>query len=349
MSPQSEHTEEASRLWLEAAESPEVVRRQLAANAEVFRELAERLRRRPPRAVVTLGRGSSDHAATYARYLIETRLGIMTASAAPSVSSVYDAAPAMTDTLCLVFSQSGRSPDLLAAADAAKAAGALVVALVNDAASPLADLAAVTAPLCAGPELSVAATKSFVAALAASAQLVALWSEDGRLAAELERAPELLRRAWRLDWRAALPALTAATSLYVLGRGVGFAVAQEAALKLKETCGLHAEAFSAAEVRHGPMTLVGPNFPVLAFTQDDETRPGVEAACAAAAAQGAPVIKVGGGRLAGVLELPAEPSCPVLEPIGFALSFYRLVDRLAFARGFDPDRPPHLSKITETL
>ena len=338
-----------TRLSREAAEAPAVVRAQLGANAPLIGELAERLRRSPPSAVVTLGRGSSDHAATFARYLIETRLGVMTASGAPSVSSVYDAAPALRGALCLVISQSGRSPDILAAAEAARAAGALVVALVNDADSPLAELAEITAPLLAGPELSIAATKSYIAALSAIVQLVALWSGDARLSAALAELPDLLDRAWALDWGAALEPLQGAQSLYVLGRGLGFGVAEEAALKLKETCGLHAEAFSAAEVRHGPMALVGPGFPVLAFAQGDETRAGVEAAAAAAAAQGAPVLKAGGAAQAGVISLPTEPACPVLEPIAYALSFYRLANALALARGRDPDQPPHLSKITETL
>jgi len=343
-----EESARQTRLFREAAEAPGVVRAQLAANEPTLRHLAERLRRSPPRAVVTLGRGSSDHAATFARYLIETRLGVMTASAAPSVSSVYDTAPGMQGALCLAISQSGRSPDILAAAQAAREAGALVVAMVNDAASPLAEAAEVTAPLRAGPELSVAASKSYIAALSATVQLVAAWSGDAKLLAALQGLPNLLERAWALDWTAALPALKEAQSLYVLGRGLGFGVAEEAALKLKETCGLHAEAFSAAEVRHGPMALVGPGFPVLAFAQDDETRDGVEAVAAAAAAQGAPVMKAGGRELAGVVSLPTEPACAVLEPIAYALSFYRLANALALARGRDPDQPPHLSKITET-
>jgi glucosamine--fructose-6-phosphate aminotransferase (isomerizing) len=339
---------DATRLGREAAEAPTVVRAQLGANEPVLRALAARLRAKPPRAVVTLGRGSSDHAATYARYLIETQLGVITASAPPSIASIYDAAPAMADTLCLVISQSGRSPDLLASAEAARSAGALVVALVNDAASPLAELAEIAAPLLAGPELSVAATKSYVGALSAIAQLVAYWSGDAALLGALAKLPDLLEEAWAQDWSAALPLLQDARNLYVLGRGVGFGVAEEAALKLKETCGLHAEAFSAAEVRHGPMALVGPSFPVLAFAQGDETRAGVEAALAAAAAQGAPAIKAGGGEQAGVLTLPTKEACPILEPIAYALSFYRLVGALALARGLDPDRPPHLTKITET-
>jgi len=339
----------ATRLAREAAESPAVVRAQLGANDAVIRDLAQRLRRAPPKAVVTLGRGSSDHAATFARYLIETRLGVMTASAPPSISSVYEVAPDMQGTLCLVISQSGRSPDILAAAEAARGAGALVVAMVNDATSPLARIAEVTAPLRAGPELSVAATKSYIAALSTVVQLAAHWSGDAELLAALDGLPALLEDAWALDWSAAIAPLKDARSLYVLGRGLGFGVAEEAALKLKETCGLHAEAFSAAEVRHGPMALVGPDFPVLAFAQGDETRAGVEEATAAAAAQGAPVLKAGGGAQAGVIALPTHDANPILEPIAYVLSFYRLVAALAAVRGLDPDRPPYLSKITETL
>jgi glucosamine--fructose-6-phosphate aminotransferase (isomerizing) len=339
---------QATQLFREAAESPAVVRAQLGANGPAVAVLAERLRRDPPRAVTTLGRGSSDNAATYARYLIETRLGVMTASAPPSVSALYSAAPQQPGTLCLVISQSGRSPDVLAAARAAAEAGALVVALVNDTASPLAELTSVVLPLLAGSELSVAASKTCIASMSLVAQLVARWSGDGPLIRAVERLPDLLERAWSLDWSAAVPILKDAQSLYVVGRGVGFGIAEEMALKLKETCGLHAEAFSAAEVRHGPMALVGAAFPIIAICQDDETRGSVEALAAAAAAQGAPVIKIGGDPAAGALSLPTVRACPSLEPIAFALSFYRLAVDLALARGFDPDRPPHLAKVTET-
>jgi glucosamine--fructose-6-phosphate aminotransferase (isomerizing) len=301
--------------------------------------------------VLTFGRGSSDHAATYARYLMETRLGVITASAPPSISSVYDAAPDMDGTLCLVISQSGRSPDLLASAHAAAEAGALVVGIVNDEASPLARMAEAVLPLRAGPELSVAATKSFIATLAAVLQLTAHWSQDPELIRATHGLPEVLEAAWRLDWSQALEPLARAQSLYVLGRGIGFGVAEEAALKLKETCGLHAEAFSSAELRHGPMALVGPNFPVLAFAQADETLEGVEAAARACAEQGAPVFLAGGRGLggAGVEPLPAARAHPALQTIAEAQSFYRFAESLARARGLDPDHPPHLSKVTETV
>jgi glucosamine--fructose-6-phosphate aminotransferase (isomerizing) len=335
-------------MFREAAEASEAVARQLAANAGLLAELGARLRASPPRAVVTFGRGSSDNAATFARYLIETRLGVVTASAAPSVSSVYDAAPDMAGMLCLVLSQSGRSPDLLAAAQAAQAAGALVVALVNDPASPLAAQAEVTVPLAAGPELSVAATKSYLASLSAVAQLAALWGEDASLIAALDALPAQLAAAWALDWSPAVDRLLQARQLYVLGRGVGFGIAQEAALKLKETCGIHAEAISSAEVRHGPMALVGAGFPVLAFAQGDETLPGMEAVIQACLAQGAMVLKAGGAEQPGALQLPALAAHPLVEPMLFTQSFYKMACQLALARGFDPDRPPHLKKVTET-
>jgi glucosamine--fructose-6-phosphate aminotransferase (isomerizing) len=337
-----------TRMFVEAAQAPALARIQLGTNGPLIRELAKRLRARPPRAVTTLGRGSSDNAATFARYLIETRLGVMTASTPPSVSSIYESAQDLADTLCLVVSQSGKSPDLLAAAHAAVTAGALVVAMVNAEDSPLARIANVTIPLGAGPELSVAATKSFIAALVTIVQLVAAWSEERQLLNAVDGLPEMLGQAWALDWGAGLAPLTDAQHLYVVGRGVGFGIAQEAALKFKETCGLHAEAFSTAEVRHGPAALVGPSFPVLAFLQDDETAAGVEAAVAAFARQGAPVIVAGRSDARGIVRLPSVRGHPALEPIAQAQSFYRMVNDLALLRGRDPDRPPHLAKITET-
>jgi glutamine---fructose-6-phosphate transaminase (isomerizing) len=340
----------AASTWMyrEAAQAPDAVREQLRANAACVERLAGELRGAPPRAVVTCARGSSDHAATFARYLIETRLGLLTSSAAPSVSSVYEAAPDLAGTLLLAISQSGASPDLLATVGSAREAGARIVALTNAAASPLANLAHDLIPLHAGAEHSVAATKSYVASLAAIVHLVATWAGDRKLAAALQQAPQQLARAWQLDWSAALALLTPASNLYVIGRGLGLAIAQEAALKLKETCGLHAEALSAAELRHGPMALVRAHFPVLLFTQNDESRAGVAQLAAELAAHGADVL-VAGTVVAGSTELPTQAAHPAIEPMLHAQSFYRMANALALARGGDPDRPPHLHKVTETL
>ncbi|MGH8196568.1 MAG: SIS domain-containing protein [Steroidobacteraceae bacterium] len=335
-------------MYREAAESAAVVRAQLAANREPVRRLGEALRRLAPRAVVTCARGSSDHAATYARYLLETRCGVLTSSAAPSVSSIYSARPDLDGALCLAISQSGRSPDLLAAADAARAAGALVVALVNDDHSELAKRADHVIPLRAGTETSVAATKSHIASLAAVLHLVAEWRGDSELARSLANLPEGLESAWRLDWQPAVEPLKDARNLFVLGRGLGLCVAQEAALKLKETCGLHAEGLSAAELQHGPMALVRAGFPVLLFSQDDETRESNAALAALLVQNGAALISAGLDA-PGALSLPGVRAHPAVQPVLLVQSFYRMAESLSRARGLDPDHPPHLSKVTETV
>jgi glucosamine--fructose-6-phosphate aminotransferase (isomerizing) len=338
----------ATRMYLEAGQAAQAVRDQLFSNAEEMARLGERLRRLAPRAVVTCARGSSDHAATFAKYLIETRLGVLTSSAAPSVSSVYDTRPDLCNTVCLAISQSGASPDLLATVGKAREAGALVVALVNAPDSPLAARADHVVPLCAGAETSVAATKSFIASLSAIIHLISCWSEDRKLSEEVRKAPKHLERAWNLDWRAAVERLQSATNLFVIGRGMGLGVAQEAALKLKETCALHAEAVSAAELRHGPMALVRPGFPALVFSQNDEARAGVEVLAGELVARKADVM-IAGFRCQGALSLPVEPAHPVIEPMLIAQTFYRMANALSLARGLDPDRPPNLRKVTETV
>jgi glucosamine--fructose-6-phosphate aminotransferase (isomerizing) len=340
-------------MFLEAGQASQVVATQLGANAARAEAIGRRLRAQPPRAVVTCARGSSDHAATFAKYLIETRAGVLTSSAALSVSSVYAAAQGLDGALYLAISQSGKSPDLLAAVQAAKAAGAFTIALVNDTASPLAALADEVLPLHAGPELSVAATKSYIAALAAIVQLVAAWTQDAALTTALSSLPAALAEAWTLDWTPAVERLRLARNLYVLGRGVGFGVAQEAALKFKETCGLHAEAFSAAEVLHGPMALVKEGFPALIFAQNDESRDSVDAMARGLAERGAEVLLAGAGDhsalIGGAGVLPALAAHPVIEPILMIQSFYRMANALSVARGYDPDSPPHLNKVTETV
>jgi glucosamine--fructose-6-phosphate aminotransferase (isomerizing) len=335
-------------MYQEAAQAPLAVNAQLEQNASRLRELGARLRAAPPRAVVTCARGSSDHAATYARYLIEAHTHVLTSSAAPSMSSVYEAQPDLEGALFIAISQSGKSPDLLAATRNAKDSGALTVALCNTANSPLMELVDVAVPLYAGPERSVAATKSYIASLSCIVQLLANWTDDRRLLATLPQIPEMLARAWECDWSRAVETLRGAVNLFVVARGFGLGIAQEAALKLKETCGLHAEAFSSAEVKHGPMALVRAGFPVLMFTQRDETRVGIQELSAEFALRGARVL-IAGAEAAGAISLPTIASHPVIEPLLTIQSFYRMANELALARGLDPDCPPHLNKVTETI
>ena len=256
----------ATNMFREAAEAAEAVARQEASGSDLKR-IGAALRARSPHVVITCARGSSDHAATFAKYAIETRLGIPTASAAPSVASVYSSLLHAEGAVCIAISQSGRSPDLLATVASLKAAGAWVLVLVNDTQSPLCEYADEVFALTAGPELSVAATKSFIASLSAIAELSRPGPRMRRWRRSCARSPTQLAEAWGCDWSALSEALVHSSDLYVLGRGIGLAAAQEAALKLKETSQLHAEAFSSAELSHGPMALVREGFPILMFTQ----------------------------------------------------------------------------------
>jgi len=327
----------------EAREAPDVVERQLAANARTLALLAERLRNSPPSVVVTCARGSSDHAATYGKYLIETLLGVPVASAAPSVASLYAAPLRVRDVLLIVISQSGRSPDLIATVDAYRKSGAHAVVLVNDLDSPLAAAADTLLPLHAGPELAVAATKSCIGALAGLAAVAAAWSDDAPFRHVLRDLPQMLAKALELDWSAGADALQQARQMFVLGRGYSFGIAQEAALKLKETCSIQAEPFSSAEVRHGPMRVIEPGFPVLAFATSDRAGADVASTAREFAERGATALIAGQGGA-----LPIVAGHPALEPISMLASFYGLAERLSLARGMDPDSPPGLAKVTST-
>lgn len=335
-------------MHLEAKSAAEVVAQQFSQNQQIISQAVERIRAFAPRALVTMARGSSDHAATYAKYLVESQLGLLTASASPSISSVYQVPQKLDSMLYLAISQSGASPDLLASVRQAKAAGALTLALVNVEDSPLAKLADIVIPLRAGSEKSVAATKSYIATLAALAQLVSVWKGEQQFSDDLQQLPSLLSQAWQCDWRpAGLPALQQANNMFVIGRGFSFAVAQEAALKFKETCGLHAEGYSAAEVKHGPMAIVKENFPVLVFSQEDGTRSGTDELVKDFKQRGATLLYASESELA---NLPVVPGVnPLIAPILLVQSFYRLVNELAVSRGYNPDTPPHLNKVTETM
>lgn len=340
-----------SLMLRETREAPAAAARALAGNEERCRELAARLRDCPPPFAITCARGSSDHAATFAKYLFETRLGLVTASIGPSVSSIYGAPIRAKGALFLAISQSGRSPDLVHLAAAARADGALTVAIVNDTASPLAAACETVLPLHAGPERSVAATKSVLAAMATLLQLFAAWRGDGALNRALAALPDDLAAASRADWSAALPLLRDARHLYVAGRGIGLAAAQEVALKLKETAGLHAESLSAAELMHGPLALAGPDFPVLLLAQRDEAEAGLAVLADDLRRRRVPLIAAGLDAPPGAIGLPlaAVGADARAAPLLLLQSFYPLAEAVARARGRDPDNPPHLGKVTETL
>jgi glutamine---fructose-6-phosphate transaminase (isomerizing) len=336
-----------ARMAAELGEAPAIVEAQAPALAAPLADLAGRLIRRPPDVVVTCARGSSAHAATFAKHLIERNLGIPVAAAAPNIATVYRRPLALRDQLFLAVSQSGSSDDLVETAAAARAAGAVTAALVNDTASPLAGTCEHVLPMGAGPERSIAATKTFIASLAALLRLMARWSGDADIGAACERLPARLVAAAVLDWSAALPALTAAPTLIAIGRGPTLAIAREAALKLKETCALHAEAFSSAEFRHGPIALVSSALPVLILTPTDGSAMGLADLAADLRQAGTRVLVAGSDNTPGRLPTLA-PDQADADAICLVATFYGLLPRLAAQRGADIDSPPHLQKVTRT-
>lgn len=337
-----------SLMFTEAAASGGLVAAQRSANAATLAGLADAFRASRPKTILTLGRGSSDNALSLVRYLLERKLGIVTGSLAPSLSSIYNAALDMDGVMVLATSQSGRSPDLLASVRRSKRQGAQIVALVNDSTSPLALEADTFLQVGAGLEFSVAATKSFVLSVVALLDLVRAMADDGRIDHLLDGLGPQLDQAWELDWSAGIAPLAEASSLFVVARGHALGIAQEMALKLKETCGIHAEAISAAEVRHGPMALVEAGYPVLMLGQEDESKDDIVALGEEFLSRGAQVLHSGLG-LANGVALPCLAADPLVSPLLQLQSFYRMCEALARSKGLNPDQPPHLNKVTRTL
>lgn len=333
----------------EARSAPERLQAQWQANAKSVAELGRELREADPRGAMTVARGSSDHAAAYFAYLGMKRLGLPIASLPPSLTTLARAPWRVGGQLAVAISQSGASPDLVATQRALAAGGARTLALVNTAGSPLAEVSERELPLHAGVEKSVAATKSYLATLAACAHLLGAWSEDASLLAALERLPERLAQAASVSWEPALEALAGADRLMVIGRGIGLAIAQEAALKFKETCAIQAEPFSAAEVRHGPMALIGPGYPVLVFAPPGPDQAGLLELAEWLESVGAKVLLAADDGVAS-RQLPLiDAGHDDLQPLSVIQSFYVMAAELAVARGGDPDRPRHLKKVTRTL
>jgi len=334
----------------EIAEAGAAARRQIDANADVVEALAARLRRQAPGFVVTIARGSSDHAALFLKHVVELKLGLACASLGPSVASLYRAPLRLEGAAAVAISQSGRSPDIVAMQRAAKGAGATTVALVNDETSPLASDADAALPLRAGTEHSVAATKTMIASLVAGVALTAHWAQDEELAATLNRLPAVLDAARGEPDPQAVATLANAASLFVIGRGATFPIAQEAALKLKETSAIHAEAFSSAEVLHGPAGVIRSGFPVLGFAPVDEARDGFfETIDRLASFGAAPLVADIAPHANWPTLVASDAGHPMLTPIAALHAFYRVAEATARARGRNPDQPPHLMKVTRTL
>jgi len=348
----------------EIAETPAVVARLLAEGAADIAAAADAIRAADPAWVTLVARGTSDHAALYLRYLVETQLGIPAGLAAPSVTTVYGARLRWRGGLVVAVSQSGRSPDLVAVVQAARADGATTVAIANDARSPLAAAAEHVIDCRAGEERAVAATKSYVAQLAAGAALVGALRPDGPIAAALAGLPDLLVASLQASEAAVhdeaeiVEEFAASERSIVISRGYDYATALETALKLKETGRLFAEGYSSADFSHGPKVLSGAGVPVLAIRPADAMGDAVdEGIDSARRAGGRPWVVTAAAGAAGpdrldrartiVLPLGADLP-PGLAPLATILPGQLLAEAVARRRGYDPDAPPGLDKVTLT-
>jgi glucosamine--fructose-6-phosphate aminotransferase (isomerizing) len=335
----------------EVAEQPMVLQRLLdEARADATRAAAV-IAAKAPRFVLLAARGTSDHAALYAKYLVEIRLGLPAGLASPSTLTAYGARPDLRDVLVVAVSQSGGSPDLLETLAVARACGATTLAVTNSPQSALAGAADLHLDVLAGPELAVAATKSYTAELLTLYLALDAWAGgDGsganglpEAARELvDRRPEVAELAQRYRF---------ASRFVVTGRGYAYPTARESALKLMETSYVAAHAFSGADLLHGPLAMVDPEYPVLAVVPDGVGAAAMGPVLARIAASGADLLVLGGaeagGAAARTFRLPAGLAEEV-HPIVDVVPLQWLALEMSLARGHDPDRPRGLAKVTET-
>lgn len=340
---------QVTQMRREILEIPDAVERLLSNQGTNIRRAASALRDRNPPFMVSVARGSSDHVATYLKYASEILTGTPIASVGPSIASIYKRELNLTGSACLSISQSGRSPDIVEMTRMAQSCGALSIALTNDADSPLAKVNDHTLFLDAGPELSVAATKTFVNSTVAGVWLLAEMAQATTLLKAIRALPEQLNAAVQLDWPEARAALGSSNSIFCLGRGPSFAISNEAALKFKETCQIHAESYSSAEVLHGPVSIVSADFPVLAFAAADAAESALTTVVDEIAEKGAKVF-VTSSKAKKASSLPViRTDHPLTDPITLIASFYSMVERVAGSRGINPDTPRHLQKVTKTV
>ncbi len=324
----------------EIEEMPEAAARLTEAPAQAaIRSIASELRDLDPAAIITVARGSSDHAATYLNYSAQMLLGLPVASIGPSIASIYETPLKAKGLAVLAISQSGASEDIRVLSESLAEAGAQIVALTNTATSPLAEVASSVINIAAGKERAVAATKSCFNSIVAGLWLLAEWAEDQELASALTKLPDCMRRLEAEDGLAILgPSIRTQRRAVVLGRGAGLGIANEVALKLIETCGVHASSYSGAEVLHGPSAMLVDGHPVLAITSG--TKGSMDPTIERLEKQGANLV---------ALSPKTATGHPLVDPLLDMQPLYRGLERLAVSFGMDPDNPEHLQKETRTV
>lgn len=333
----------------EALQTPTLIQNHLEQSQAQLKEILQAIRSQDITHTVTIARGSSDHAAQFFSYILAQKMGLIPSSLPPSLITLHNAPLRWKGALALAISQSGASPDLCRALAQARAEGALTMALVNQIHSPLAQIAQYVLPMGAGEEKSVAATKTFLLSLVNALLMAGIWADDRTILNSLHRLPSILEKALQMTRDASLHTLQKATSLPVISRGTGLPIAQEIALKFNEVCRLPALAFSAAEFRHGPMALVRAGDPVLLIGIRGPEWTGLLETARFLKDLGARVIYVAPqGTPDADISYPVDEE-NIGDPILVTQILYPLIAKLAVSRGYDPDQPAHLRKVTMTL
>ena len=340
----------------EIREQPELLARLLEDDA--VRTVATVLRERAPHLITTLARGSSDNAVTFLGYLAGQTLGLPIASLPPSLLSVYAAQMQARGTVTLGVSQSGESSDVVGGVTALRAAGAVTVAVSNDPDSSLVAAADYALLQGVGVEQALAASKTFTSQQLLLSLLIAHWGEDDILLAALHAVPEAITKLLddaggvHTGLKEVALRLTHARSLYVLGRGLSYGPALETALKLKETCYLHAQAYSSAEFQHGPIAAVNPSDPVLMLALADATEGSNHAAATKLRAVSADLCVLSSSealRQDATTAVTLPGGHPVTQAFVMVVAGQLLALHLATAKGLDPDAPRNLKKVTKTM
>jgi glucosamine--fructose-6-phosphate aminotransferase (isomerizing) len=337
----------------EIAEQPEVASRLLWQSRDAVAAIGARIRAIRPRGYVIAARGSSDHAALYAKYLFGVRNRALVALAAPSLFTHYARPPHLEGQCVIGISQSGASPDVVSVLEEARRQGALTVAISNDSESPLGKAAEYVLTLGAGPERSVPASKTYTASLLALALISQAVDPDVAFESGLSMVPEAMAKALEMDSDVEkLVAALNGTRAIVLGRGFNFSTAEELALKLMETSYVMARAWSVADFEHGPIAVVEAGIPIVVVDGGGAVATSMGSIRERVGAKGCPVVQLVDGQMSDV-----DPSTTVqvasglpeeLTPISLAVLAQLLAYRVAVARGFDPDSPREIRKVTRT-
>lgn len=337
-----------SKMKTEALEAAAIVEKQINENSALVKNITQELKTIDPYSIVSIARGSSDHAAQYLNYLTMAKLGKLPTSLSMSILTLYKTQLDVSRSIGIAISQSGQSPDVVNPLRYFTEKSLGSIALVNDTSSPLAGAAKWTVPLHAGAEKSVAATKSFIASLSASAHLVAAWKEDRALLDGLKHLSADLKQAQGCDWSPAIEILQKAKRIMVVGRGFGLPLALEASLKFKETCSIQAEAFSAAEIKHGPQALIEAGYPLLVFANRGPALHSMLDLAEDMKSRGANVILAAPSFVKERTLTIHSAHCEDLDILSAAQSFYLMIEELSRSLGLNPDEPKHLSKVTKT-